>query len=503
MNECIKKTMVTGCVLTGIYGSWAWGLPASLGVGFWLATLFLAWTGIFFLSFGFRTPGAERSGESWDPGRIGIGSHRHPVGGRHSYFLWVVVGFAVLFRIIGLFGEPFYDDDWARFLWDGRETVVSASPYFRAPIEAFSQYGTLGEEWELILNSINHPEYPTIYGPVLQGVFALGYVLAPGKLWGLKSIYLVLDLVLMGLLVNGFTNSQGNKLGNLIWILWNPLWIHEISFNAHPEIIGIVFLVLGVRLTLNGKFFWGALALGLSLGCKPVGILVVPFLVIALFAGKFSFNSTENAQDRVPRTAMNRRGLLVVLRLGAGVSLGYWIPWIFFGGLQAWSQSTSVAGFLRGFEYNSSVYAVVAMVFSRDLPVYLVLFGYGTIYLWVLWNTMSVLRSRGLTPEFYSSLVLVIGLFFLLSPVANPWYLLWALPFFQGVGAKWDRLGVRENWVRIWFVSVAFAYLNGFQLPGSSAVAYEHPDWVRFLEFIPVFLALGYGLIRQTSSRNS
>ena len=49
--------------------------------------------------------------------------------------VWI---WGVLFRVAGFFGEPLLEDDWARYLWDGRQFVVSGNPYATAPAEHFA-----------------------------------------------------------------------------------------------------------------------------------------------------------------------------------------------------------------------------------------------------------------------------------------------------------------------------------------------------------------------------
>ena len=73
------------------------------------------------------------------------------------------------------------------------------------------------------------------------------------------------------------------------------------------------------------------------------------------------------------------------------------------------------------------------------------------------------------------------GVLLLLSPVINPWYLLWLLPFAVVFPSVWA-----------WTASVAvlLSYVTGLNLPDYTLQPYEQPVWVRGLQFGLIFLAL-------------
>ena len=53
-----------------------------------------------------------------------------------------------------------------------------------------------------VLDRINHPELPTIYGPTTQGVFLLGYWLRPGSIVALQTLLTLVDFATIGLLLS-------------------------------------------------------------------------------------------------------------------------------------------------------------------------------------------------------------------------------------------------------------------------------------------------------------
>jgi drug/metabolite transporter (DMT)-like permease len=94
-------------------------------------------------------------------------------------FLWrgpaisgrMVLGGAALAHALTLYAVPDFVDDYFRFIWDGWQTFQTGTPY-RAVPELFVANETAPIELRATLDRINNPEYATIYGPVLQLVFA-------------------------------------------------------------------------------------------------------------------------------------------------------------------------------------------------------------------------------------------------------------------------------------------------------------------------------------------
>ena len=70
----------------------------------------------------------------------------------------------VLIRAIAVFGEPVFEDDYYRYLWDGRQTVETGSPYSNPPAAAFGV--ELSDTWSGVLDNINYPELKNGLWPV-------------------------------------------------------------------------------------------------------------------------------------------------------------------------------------------------------------------------------------------------------------------------------------------------------------------------------------------------
>ena len=108
----------------------------------------------------------------------------------------LLLGFAVVFRVIGLFSFPLLEDDIYRYLWDGRQTVETGNPYLFPPSDYFDS-DNISDRFEDILNGINYPNIATVYGPLCQWIFALSYLIAPGEIWPLQLIFALADMAII------------------------------------------------------------------------------------------------------------------------------------------------------------------------------------------------------------------------------------------------------------------------------------------------------------------
>src|SRR4051812_3523211 len=82
---------------------------------------------------------------------------------------WIFAG-AIAFRIIGFLGQPIYEDDFNRYLWDGRAFALTGNPYQHPPADSFAD-DSVPPKFSDVLSRINYPELPTIYGPAAETVF--------------------------------------------------------------------------------------------------------------------------------------------------------------------------------------------------------------------------------------------------------------------------------------------------------------------------------------------
>ena len=372
-----------------------------------------------------------------------LAAYRGKLPAARAILVW-----AILFRVAGLFAEPVLEDDYFRYLWDGRAFALAGYPYVSPPSAGFGDPG-VPEEFQRILDHINHPTVPTVYGPVGQLGFLAGYGIAPGKLWAWKLLLLGAEAVMLVVLAHRLSPRA------FLFLAWCPLAVFETAFNAHPDALGVMWLVLAMLVKRPRAT---AILCGLAVATKVFALPLVPFLL---------------------------QGRGREWRWFAATVCALYLPF--------WAQGSSadLAG-LRAmageWEFNSSLHALAAWSFGPANARALCLGVFVLLWSWMLARARNIsffeLNGAGLA---WPSGDCIFGAFFLLSPTVNPWYLLWVWPF---VAARMSCGGVAA------LVLVPLAYVTSGHLGATTGGLFEHPAWVRPLEFGSLGAALAVDLWR-------
>ena len=359
-----------------------------------------------------------------------------------------LIVWAVAFRLCGLIGGPFFEDDFYRYLWDGYRFATTGTPYGVAP-EAFFVDPGVPAVFHGILDGINHPELPTIYAPVTQVVFLLGYWLHPGSVAALQVIVIVVDLATIMLLL------RLAPAGNVMLYAWCPLVVKEIAFTSHPDGVGVCLLLAAIVLARGRRWWSAAVCLGMAVGAKVFALVLVPLVLIGASFGHWA---------------------AFVATLAA-----LYAPFALHGG----TDFESLQVFARTWEFNSAAFGLLTTVL-RPFEAKLIL---GVLF-GAFWAGYFFRYSRSRTHEVPRGDWLY-GAFLAASPVINPWYLLWLLPFAAIVPSVWA-----------WTASVAvlLGYVTGLNVNDYDLQPHQHPAWVRPLEFGLILLALAYDLFRRRSA---
>lgn len=342
-----------------------------------------------------------------------------------------VLLWALVFRAIGVAAEPVLEDDHYRYLWDGRSLAITGNPYADAPADHFAD-ASVPERFQHVLDEINHPTVPTIYGPVAQVLFAAGYSIAPAELWPLKALLLALDLVTLVLL------ARLAGVASLLLYAWCPLLVQEVAFTGHVDAAGVCFLVaaLVARRARRGTVL-GAL-LALAAGVKLLALVAMPALLL-------------RARPRAAAAF-------------AATLLAFYLPFLL---LETTGGGAGLHAFLSHWEFNSTGFAVLSAWLGAPAAKLCSALLFGGAYL------LFLSRERGAPADRMPRLDLVYGGLFLLAPVVNPWYLLWLLPFVALRPSAWGIAAL---------AAVTLSYVHGLSLPGSGLAPYDHPAWLRPLE---------------------
>lgn len=305
----------------------------------------------------------------------------------------VVLGVTAILVLLCMCANPVAEDDYWRFLWDGYRNATDASPYGRPPADWFGDE-SLPREMQRVLDGINYPEVPTIYGPLLQALFAAAHAIAPADPRGLAVLFGLLHLSCVALAMRRLPAHR------VAMVAWNPLLLQQCLMNLHPDfLLGWLMLAVVLAARRGAAARAGAL-LAVAAAIKIPALLAAPTAWIAATRGRPTMIAT-----------LIRGAAACGLVLGA-----LYAPFLGPGG----SDAMGLAAFARDWTFNPALFAVLAWgigdpgarIFAAVLA--------AAIGVWV---AVGVSRSRAA-----AAVVLALGALLALAPVINPWYLTWLLP---------------------------------------------------------------------------
>ncbi len=373
--------------------------------------------------------------------------------------------FAVLFRLVLLFSEPIQEDDFYRYLWDGKVVASGLNPYRFAPLDVQMYSGKEGplrpyrdiadtdEHFAFLLSRVNHPGVPTLYPPVAQAVFGLTALVAPGSLLALRLVFLFFDLAVCVVIVGLLHHLGSSPLWVLIYA-WSPLVIKETINSPHYDVVPIFLLLLALRALVSGRTLVGCMSLGGAILGK-----VFPVVLLPLFAYQ----------------AWRRHGLGRAwggLTIACLVVVAGYAPFV-DAGSALWQGSVI---FAEQWQTNSFVFPLFRQVMAGRWLANGVVVGClgGAVLVALWWN------NEGNELQLLRGCFFVVGVLLLLSPVGNPWYFMWVMPFVC--------LFPRASWLLLSGL-IGLYYLAFYFLYRGEPETFR---WVVWLEYLPFYALLAW-----------
>lgn len=362
-----------------------------------------------------------------------------------------IFSFAVLMRLPSFFAAPIYEDDYFRFLWDGWNFVTKGSPYLGPPENFFDNPGD-SELLQSVLYQVNYPEVPTIYPPICQLFFAIAAFFGPLQLWALRLVFLLVELSILALFCKIATPQK------FLLLAWCPLLVFENCFQVHPDFLGASFLVLAFYYRQQQSALATGIFSALALGIKVTALPALPFLLWPL----------------------RKKGLL-----GFFLTLALMYAPFLIQGSRADFDGLLV--FSREWEFNASLYALGSTFLPASLTKLIMLVLFSTVFFltWIHWQ-----RNGSNQNTIPSLLVIVYGVLFLVSPVVNPWYLLWIVPFVCLNPRAWSIAAL---------ALVSLSYVRGQTLANSSLDEFSQPLWLKTSEYVLILVLACWPFIPKSS----
>jgi alpha-1,6-mannosyltransferase len=304
--------------------------------------------------------------------------------------LWVIVPFAVVFRLL-IAGPVLYDDDIYRYHWDGKVLASGRNPYKYAPADL--ELADLRDgAWE----RIGHKSVKTIHPPATSLLSAATYWLSPrpGRIRVVAVLFDLATLVPIVLILL----RLGLSPTLMIVYAWNPLPIKEFANSGHLDSVAVFSATFALYALTWGRPAVSGLLWGLSFLGKTWTLLLAPLYVRR-------------------RKAFATVAFAGVVAAGVGPFLGAG------DGLLEGSRT-----YARTWEFNSGLFALESMAadwLGCDAgPIAKTL----NSTIWMALAMAIIAAGERDATTILRRAALLISTALLLSPGCNPWYVCWLLP---------------------------------------------------------------------------
>lgn len=186
--------------------------------------------------------------------------------------LAIILGVAVVARLVLVFAPPTLSTDVFRYIWDGRVQAAGINPYRYVPAAPELAFLRDAAVWP----HINRADYAvTIYPPAAQMLFLLAAVLGDSVV-AMKLVLVAAEAVTVAALI-GLLRHLRRPATRIVAYAWHPLALWEIAGNAHIDGAMLAAMLLGLWLALvRGQRAAGAAAVAIAALCKPFAALALP-----------------------------------------------------------------------------------------------------------------------------------------------------------------------------------------------------------------------------------
>lgn len=400
---------------------------------------------------------------------------------------WFLASLGIVFRLVFIATIPNLSQDFYRFLWDGRLLLQGISPYLFTPnsstepvLSSVEGLGVIIPQKQQLLDGMGalNASHFSNYPPINQLFFAVAALFSGESILG-SAIVLRVIIILADIGILYFGKKILEKLNlpikNIFWYFLSPYVIIELSGNVHFEGVMLFFFVWAMYLLFNGKWFWAAVLIGVSVSVK-----LIPLLFLPLFLKYFISNATSAPlSDR----KLNWAKLLKFYGVIGIIILMTFLPFLSSEFIQ--NFSSTIALWFQNFEFNASVYYIIRWIgfqivgwnlietVGKILPVLVLLFILG----------LAFFRKNKTPKHLITAMLFAVSFYFLLSTTVHPWYI--ATPLLLSVFTKY-------KFPIIWSFLVVLSYSaygkNGF----------DEKLWLVALEYVVVIGVAVWEIFLQT-----
>lgn len=361
------------------------------------------------------------------------------LGGWGTGSLKAVVWAISLWALPLFFAVPIFSRDIYAYTGQGRLVAEGLDPYTQG-ISSLSNWFQLGADkaWA---------ENRTPYGP-----YFLWLARAVVGITGAQPDYSVLlfrvvaliGVVLCIVYVPKLAAQHGINPGRALWLaVANPLFLISFVASAHNDVLMIGLAVAAFYFASVGKHVTALLLITGSIGVKIITVVFLPFLGL-MWAGKGA-----GWLRKVVFWAISGVGSLAILVV-SGIPYNLGLGWLF-------ALTDPTPGY-TGYAPSGFLGQQLEMIFNAlSLPGGDIATGFRTLLKVGSMVIAALLILRGKHEHLVRRAGLAMASIVLLSPIIQPWYILWFVPLLAATG-------IRNDWqVKSLYIVVTFFVVFGAQ----------------------------------------
>jgi hypothetical protein len=197
---------------------------------------------------------------------------------RYRACLALILGVAILARLMVVAVPPFISNDMYRYIWDGWVQAAGINPYRYIPADPHLAF--LRDS--AVYPNINRANYaPTIYPPGAQISFLLASrvsrLLSIAPVLGMKLAMLCFEAGAIAAML-GVLSACGLPRARIVIYAWNPLPLWEFAGSGHVDAITVCAIACALLAAYRGRTGLAGAALGFAVVTKFLPVMLAPAL---------------------------------------------------------------------------------------------------------------------------------------------------------------------------------------------------------------------------------
>ena len=372
----------------------------------------------------------------------------------------ILLGVAILVRVILVFSTPALSDDVYRFLWDGLLSLQGINPLASTPSAIISDSETVSISLRELYPYLNSADYYSVYPPLAQLTFLIAVTFAKSislQIIGIKIILLGFEVATLLMFRRMLLLVKLPREHLLLYAL-NPLVIIEIMANTHYEGVLLFFLIWSIWLSSKSIRWAGSgFAMASSIASKLTSLMYLPlWLKYKGFSWSLKF--------------------YLIITLCVFI---YWSPFINYAHLENFGESLNL--YFQTFEFNASLYYIVRWI-GFQFKGYNMIADLGpmlTIIPIVVILYLSYRQQKEQTSQLLLHILIYISVYLFCATTVHPWYII--IPIGISIFTRF-RYAIFWSYLATWSYS---HYQNGIIEP-------------RYAWLLAEYLLLGLYIIIET-----